>query len=79
MNGRVGGLACAYTVSMTPAELRDAREGLGLTQQQLAETLDVHRMTLARWETGQDTIPRLVALAMDALAHQARGRRREGE
>jgi transcriptional regulator with XRE-family HTH domain len=64
---------------MTPAQLRDARESLGLSQQGLAEALDVHRVTVARWETGQDTIPRLVTLAMEALAHQARGRRREGD
>lgn len=36
---------------MTPAELKEARKTLELTQAQLAQRLGVHRVTLARWES----------------------------
>lgn len=53
---------------MTGAQLRAARLRLGLTQQQLADTLDVDRTSVARWETGAQPLPRLVALALHGLA-----------
>lgn len=38
---------------MTPAEIRDARERLGLSQRAMALALGVHWNTLARWERGE--------------------------
>lgn len=37
---------------MTPEEIRQHREALGLTQQELAERLSVAEATLSRWEKG---------------------------
>jgi len=64
---------------MTPAHLRAARRRLGLTQQQLADALDVHRVTVAEWErerTDGPPIPRIVALAIEALRVRERRRLR---
>jgi transcriptional regulator with XRE-family HTH domain len=44
-----------------PAALRRLRAELALTQTQLAEELGVHRVTVARWETGERGIPEPVA------------------
>jgi putative zinc finger/helix-turn-helix YgiT family protein len=37
---------------LSPAEIRQQREALGLTQKQLANCLQVGESTLSRWETG---------------------------
>jgi putative zinc finger/helix-turn-helix YgiT family protein len=37
---------------LSPAEIRRGREGLGLTQKQLAGSLRISEFTLSRWETG---------------------------
>ncbi|HEY7158823.1 MAG TPA: type II TA system antitoxin MqsA family protein [Gemmataceae bacterium] len=37
---------------LSPEQVRRRREKLGLTQKQLAQVLQVHEATLARWETG---------------------------
>ena len=37
---------------LSPAEIRKGREGLGLTQKQLANQLRISEFTLSRWETG---------------------------
>ena len=42
---------------MTPAEMREVREGLGLTQAALAELFGVHIRTVRRWEAGH-MVPR---------------------
>jgi transcriptional regulator with XRE-family HTH domain len=44
-----------------PDELQRIREALGMTQAELADELGVHRVTVARWETGDRTIPEPVA------------------
>jgi len=36
----------------TPDEIRKLRASAGLTQQALADTMGVHQVTIARWETG---------------------------
>lgn len=38
-------------------ELRTARRARSLSQQELADALRVHRVTVARWETGAIIIP----------------------
>lgn len=37
---------------LTPEEVRNGREGLGLTQKQFANLLGVGEATVSRWETG---------------------------
>lgn len=53
---------------MEGKELRGKRIGLGLTQAQLAEILDVKPNTVARWERGLLSVPRTVELAMETVA-----------
>jgi putative zinc finger/helix-turn-helix YgiT family protein len=38
---------------LSPSEVRENRERLGLTQEQLAQKLDVSEYILSRWETGE--------------------------
>ncbi len=52
---------------MESDELREKRLGLGLTQAQLAEILDVKPNTVARWERGVLAVPRTVELAMETV------------
>ena len=53
---------------MTGDQLADIRLTLTLTQQELADALGVHRVTVANWERGGDNpVPKAIALAMMAL------------
>jgi putative zinc finger/helix-turn-helix YgiT family protein len=51
---------------LTPEEIRQKREALGLKQKELAERLGVAKETLSRWETGgqvqQRSLDRLLRL-----------------
>jgi len=57
---------------MEPHELRLRRKALGLSQEQLAELLDVDEMTVSRWERGVYPIPRYIGLAVEALEWRRR-------
>ena len=65
---------------ITPAQLRDLREGLVFTQGMLADLLGVGREALAQWESGQASIhpiwqlrlAELLRLAEDEGYEQAR-------
>ena len=52
---------------MTGPDLREARQSLGLTQQELAARLGVSRASVNRWETGAWPVPPMVALAAQHL------------
>ena len=54
---------------MTPAELRAAREALGLSQKALAKRLGVAQTSVLRWESGARRIehPELLRLALAQL------------
>jgi len=52
---------------MKSKDLRGIREGLGLTQQQLANALHTTRVSIARYETGMRRIPGMVRVALDQL------------
>ena len=52
---------------MKPADLKRARKQLGLTQQQLADTLRTTRVSVARYEAGMRRIPGMVKVAIDQL------------
>lgn len=44
-------------------DLKAWRERLGLTQEKAAALLGVHRVTVARWESGACAMPRLIGMA----------------
>lgn len=52
---------------MTPADLRAAREALGLTQTEFAARLGVHWTTVSRWENGRLPISKRVAMAVKGM------------
>ena len=52
---------------MKPADLKHVREELGLTQQQLADTLRTTRVSVARYEAGMRRIPGMVKVTLDQL------------
>lgn len=49
---------------MTPEELADTRERLGMTKSQLADHLDIDPRTVRRWELGEVDIPKPVAMLL---------------
>ena len=53
---------------MKPADLKRVRDQLGLTQQQLADTLRTTRVSVARYEAGMRRIPGMVKVAINQLA-----------
>jgi transcriptional regulator with XRE-family HTH domain len=44
-------------------DLKAWRLRIGLTQESAAELLGVHRVTIARWESGACTMPKLIGMA----------------
>ena len=52
---------------MTKEEFKAAREHAGITQERLAEMLDVSTKTISRYECGDYPIPKAVAFAMWAV------------
>lgn len=57
-----------------PNAVKEAREKLGLTQTELAETLDLGPSAICRMEAGTRPISRRTVLALEALiARQAQG------
>src|SRR4051812_34733143 len=49
---------------LQPREVKYLRETLGLTQEELAERLGLKRLTILRWENGDEPIGRVPSLAM---------------
>ena len=56
---------------MTPAELKQAREALGMTQDALAAALGLSRSSVARMEAGQSRIVKAIELAIEHLKGRA--------
>lgn len=56
---------------MTPAELQQWRQQAGLSQVGLSALLDVHPLTISKWERGERSIPPYLWLALEALMQQA--------
>ena len=52
---------------MTGDELREKRQSLGMTQEQLAAELKVAPNTVARWERGERSIPPYLDLALETI------------
>lgn len=55
---------------MTPAEFRDTRKAMGLTQAELAAELDVSRSQVYRWENGRAPVPRMAEIAIGQIAER---------
>lgn len=55
---------------MTPQELQDYRRRLRMSQPELARALDVHPMTISKWERGVMPIEHgtMLRLALERLA-----------
>jgi transcriptional regulator with XRE-family HTH domain len=56
--------------AMKGAKLRERREALGLTQQRLADRLEVSRNTVARWEREEMAIPGFLDLALKTIERE---------
>lgn len=56
-------------MTMTPDRLRALRKSMGLTQEALASSLGVSRLTVIRWEADQQEpeAPQMLALALAAI------------
>ncbi len=53
---------------MTPSEFRAAREGLGVSQEELAHLLGVNGSRIIRkWEAGENAVPEPVSILMKLL------------
>ena len=55
---------------MTPAELKKWREDHGYSQVRLAQALEVHVMTVSRWERGFREIPSFLYLALESVTRK---------
>ena len=56
---------------MKPTDLKQVREQLGLTQQQLADALQTTRVSVGRYEAGMRRIPGMVQVALDQLGRSS--------
>lgn len=72
---RIDEETCRQLGLLTPKEIREQRERLGLTQQQMQDLLGLGKNTISRWETGavyharsMDTFLRTVFGVPEALA-----------
>ena len=52
---------------MTPIEFRTIRLKNRITQEQLADFLDLTRMTIFKYEKGRDPIPKPIGMIMDLI------------
>jgi transcriptional regulator with XRE-family HTH domain len=57
---------------MGASELKNLRDWLGLTQSELAEVLGVHRVSLAKWETGEHHVPKSAARLLKRMLDRRR-------
>jgi transcriptional regulator with XRE-family HTH domain len=56
---------------MMPEELKKRRRALKLRQEDLAELLGVHHLTISNYERGAAVVPKLISLALWAIEHGA--------
>jgi transcriptional regulator with XRE-family HTH domain len=57
---------------MTPADLRAIRERLGLTQAELAERIGVTDRSMRRYESGEHSISRPIAMLIESIRPRRR-------
>lgn len=56
-----------YMGILMPSEIKDLRTGLGLTQIQMCEFLEIGHKTYSRWETGKGRPSRVLNLLLRSL------------
>jgi transcriptional regulator with XRE-family HTH domain len=59
-----------------PEELQRIRAELGLTQEQFAAEVGVHRVSVTRWETGERAIPEPTARLIEKIRAERKRRKR---
>jgi DNA-binding transcriptional regulator YiaG len=69
-------VATRYIQPVRPAEVRRIRKRLAITQEQFADRLGVHAVTVRKWEAGMQAIRNTHATLMRLIAGQARRRKR---
>jgi DNA-binding transcriptional regulator YiaG len=57
---------------MTARDFKGMRQRKGFSQSQLARELDVHVLTVSKWERGVVPVPRMAELALVSLKPRAR-------
>ena len=57
---------------MTGIEIKELRKKLKMTQQQLADKLGVHRVTVAEWETNHKRPSNLAERQLERLVKNAK-------
>jgi DNA-binding XRE family transcriptional regulator len=62
-----------YSLHMKPAQLKAWRKREGYSQSQLAKALDVHTMTISKWEREVREIPPFLYLALERLSSKDKG------
>ncbi len=70
-------VSVGYSKNMTPEDLKEWRKTHSYTQQGLADTLGVIRLTITRWENGTRAIPKLLELALRTLDCEKKTRKEE--
>jgi DNA-binding transcriptional regulator YiaG len=60
---------------MTPQQIRELRQALKLTQQQLADKIGARQHTVARWETGVNEPKGAYAMLLRQLSERVKRRR----
>jgi len=63
---------------MTPKEVVAIRKALGITQEELADRIAAHRVSVARWETGQSVPTGAYLKALNELAAKVKRKRQRG-
>lgn len=62
---------------MKGEQLKTRRESLGLSQVQFAAKLEMHPMTISRFERGADSIPLLFELALCELERRLAAKKKK--
>ncbi|MBI4247374.1 MAG: helix-turn-helix domain-containing protein [Candidatus Rokubacteria bacterium] len=66
-------IALRYHRHVTGATVKRIRKALALTQREFAAQLGVHKVTVAKWETGAQRIQRPTAKLIELLGALATG------
>jgi DNA-binding transcriptional regulator YiaG len=61
-----------YILTMTPEQIKRLMKRLGFSQQQLADAIGAHRVTIADWTRGASKPTGLYLKALEGLAAKAK-------